>query len=427
MSKVVWRMATSATSVARVRGGLIGVVLLFAALYFVQGMNETATGLVHQPVYSLLKKWGTNPGRMTTLVALLGWPWCCKPLFGLLTDFLPLAGYRRKSYLVAMGFLTSICFCGLYALMPLQPGSRMFLMLTLMVPTFAVTFADVVLDALIIETGQPRGITARLQSVRWGASYAATIFTGQLGGKLCQQRHEDWAFLICGALAAVALVLTVICVREPRKAAVEDDLPTIRSTFSQALRSPMVWWVGAFLFVWHFNPFTQSVLYLHMTKTRHMSDAFYGDTISLLAVGSIAACATYGVYCRKVPMRWMVPLAIVCGVISTLSYWFLEGRTSAMIISLVVGFTYMTANMIQCDLAAQACPLHAAGTIFGGFMALCNISTLLATSGGGFCYEWAVGWWGVEWGFKTLLVLGAIFTLLAWPVARRIPRNVFFQ
>ena len=423
-------MASSATSMARVRGGLVGIVLLFAALYFVQGMNETATGLVHQPVLSLLTQWNTDPGQMTTLVALLGWPWCCKPLFGILSDFMPLAGYRRKSYLLAMGFMTSVCFCGLYTLMPLPSDSRMFLMLSLMVPTFAVTFSDVVLDALIIEAGQPRGITARLQSVRWGASYAATILTGQLGGKLCQQHHEAWAFLICGALATAALVLTVLCVREPRVVAVEDDLPTIRSTIAQSLRSPTVWWVSAFLFVWHFNPFTQSVLYLHMTKTlasRGMNNSFYGDTISMLAVGSIAACASYGVYCRKVPMRWMVPIAIAGGVISTLAYLFLEGRTSAMIISLIVGFTYMTANMVQCDLAAQACPLHAAGTIFGGFMAICNISTLLATSAGGYCYQWAVDLWGPHDGFKAVLLLGAFFTFLAWPVARRIPPNLFFK
>ena len=420
-------MTVSATTVTRVRGGLIGVVLLFAALYFVQGMNETATGLVHQPIYSLLKKWGTNPGHLTTLVALLGWPWCFKPLFGLLTDFWPIAGSRRKSYLLAMGLLTSVCFCGLYALMPLPPGSRMFLMLSLMIPTFAVTFADVVLDALIIETGKPRGITARLQSVRWGASYAATILTGQLGGKLCQHHHEEWAFLICGGLATVALVLTVICVREPRTTEVEDDLPTIRSTFSQAVRSPTIWGVAAFLFVWHFNPFTQSVLYLHMTTTRGMSDSFYGDTISLLAVGSIAACATYGVYCRKLPRRWMAPTAVISGIISTLAYWFLKDRASAAVISVIVGFTYMTANMIQCDLAAQACPLHAAGTIFGGFMAVCNVSTLLATSAGGFCYQWAKNSMGADAGFNFVLLVGAGCTLLALPVGRLIPRDLTFR
>jgi hypothetical protein len=188
-----------------------------------------------------------------------------------------------------------------------------------------------------------------------------------------------------------------------------------------------MWWVGAFLFVWHFNPFTQSVLYLHMTTTlarQGMNDSFYGDTISMLAVGSIAACVSYGVYCRKLPMRWMVPLAVAGGVGSTLSYWFLDGRTSAIIISVIVGYTYMTANMVQCDLAAQACPLHAAGTIFGGFMALCNVSTLLATASGGFCYDWAVKLWGPYDGFKAVLIIGTFFTLLAWPVGRRIPATL---
>jgi sugar phosphate permease len=83
--------------------------------------------------------------------------------------------------------------------------------------------------------------------------------------------------------------------------------------------------------------------------------------------------------------------------------------------------------MVQCDLAAQACPLHAAGTVFGGFMAICNISTLLATSAGGFCYQWAVDQWGPHDGFKAVLLLGAFFTVLAWPVARRIPQNLFFK
>lgn len=421
-------MASWATSVTRVRGGIVGLFLLFAGLYFVQGMNETATGLVTQPVYSILKQWGSKPGQMTTFVALLGLPWCLKPFYGLLSDFVPLAGYRRKSYLLAMGAVTSVCFGGLYWLMPLPDGSRVLLLITLLVPTLAVTFADVVLDALIIETGQPRGITGRLQSVRWGASYAATIVTGKLGGKLCQDHHERWAFLICGALAAVAFMVSLICVREPRVVAVDDDLPTIRATLAQAFRSPPIWFVGAFLFIWHFNPFTQSVLYLHMTERLRMPETVYGDTISLLAIGSIAACASYGLYCRLIPMRWMVPASIISGMISTLAYWFLAGPISVMVISVIVGFTYMTANMIQCDLAARACPLHAAGTVFGVFMALCNVSTLLSTWIGGYCYQWCVTMFGgYESGFRAVLALGALFMLASWAVARRIPHHLIAQ
>jgi predicted MFS family arabinose efflux permease len=361
--------------------------ILFGTLYFIQGTNETAAGLVTQPVNSLLKGWGNSAAQITTFVAVLEMPWCLKPLFGLLTDFVPLARYRRKSYLMAAGLLTSLCFLSIYYLLRLAPGIQSFLLLGLFASTMAVTLGDVVLDALIIEAGQPRGITGRLQSVRWGASYLATIVTGSLGGKLCEERQEASAFLICGGLALAAFVLSLVAVREPAEAIRDEDWRTIRKSIGASLRSPTVIAVGAFLFAWHFNPFTPSVLYLHMTKTMRLSEEFYGQTISLVAIGSLAACIVYGVYCRRISMRILVPMAVIGGAVSTLAYGLMVDRMSAAIVSLLVGFTYMTANMVQCDLAARACPLHAAGTMFSIFMAACNLSTLLSTWLGGYLYQ----------------------------------------
>ena len=40
------------------------------------------------------------------------------------------------------------------------------------------------------------------------------------------------------------------------------------------------------------------------------------------------------------------------GVLSTLAYWGLRDEQSAIVISVLVGFTYMTATLIQLDLAA---------------------------------------------------------------------------
>ena len=422
-------MASGARTIARFSGGVVGLFLLFGALFFVQGTNETATGLITQPLYAILKRWGSKPGQITTFVAMLGLPWCLKPIYGLLSDFVPLAGYRRKSYLILMGVVASACFIGLFSIMPLAPHSTALLFIMLLVPTFAVTFADVVLDALIIETGQPRGITGRLQSVRWGAGYTATSLAGLVGGWLCQQHSERWAFLICGALATVALAILLLFVREPRAVALEDDLPTIRATLRDAFRSPTVRHVGIFLFVWHFNPFTQSVLYLHVTEhlrlSERVAEQFYGDTIFFLSVGSIVACISYGFYCRRFSMRRMVPLSIATGVVSTLLYWFLRPEhANAMTISVLVGFTYMTSNLVQCDLAARACPIHAAGTVFGVLMALCNVSTLLSTCVGGYVYEWLTDLWGTDRGFQALLIVGAVCTLASWPAARRIPHQL---
>ena len=50
--------------------------------------------------------------------------------------------------------------------------------------------------------------------------------------------------------------------------------------------------------------------------------------------------------------------------LSTLVYVALDGVASAFVVSFIFGFTYMTAMLIEVQLAARACPTAAAGTIF---------------------------------------------------------------
>ncbi|HVC95699.1 MAG TPA: MFS transporter [Pirellulales bacterium] len=313
---------------------VLAMYAMFGALYLIQGTNETATGLVTQPVNSILKSWGMTAPRITTFVAILELAWCLKPLFGLLTDFVPLAGFRRKSYLVATAWVACLGFSALYFVFPANASHQaVVLLFCLLLPTVAVVFGDVVLDASVIEAAQSPRMTGRLQSVRWGASYLATIVTASLGGVLCEAHRQRLAFLICGGLALGGMMMSA-CFREPSKQIVDDDWPTIRETLAASLHSRTVVFVGLFLFVWHFNPFSQTVLYLHMTETMRFSEAFYGKTISLVAVGSLLACVGYGLYCQRISMRWLVPLAIACGVLSTLVYGFVVDRTSAVAVIL---------------------------------------------------------------------------------------------
>jgi len=415
-------MAWGAASVGSMRQGVVGLFLLFGALYFIQGVNETGTGLVYQPVNSLLKQWRHGDSDITTFMALLSVPWCLKPLFGLLSDFVPLAGMRRKSYLLATGVVTSVCYLGLSRL-SLAHDSRWLLLAVLMLPTMAVTFGDVVLDALIIEAGQLFGLTARLQSVRWGASSLAAILTGSVAGLLTERDMHTTAFLACGLLAVAALILSATFVREPPPTVIHEDFTTVKLTLREALHSRKFLMVGAFLFAWHINPCTSPLIYLHMTKTLRFSEQFYGFSNTLLSCGSAAACAVYSFYCHRLSMRAMVPGAIACGIVSTLAYFLVINEASASAISVLVGFTYMTANLIQCDLAARVCPVHAAGTIFAIFMALCNIGTDLSMWIGGHFYELVKGYQGPGAAFEATMLVGATLTLGSWSVARLIPRE----
>lgn len=398
--------------------------LLFGTIYFVQGTSEPTTGLVSQPNQSLLREWGETPEQIATFVAILAAPWCLKPLFGFISDFFPLAGLRRKSYLVLTSLVAMAGFFALAWWMPWPVGEYNRLLSWLLLPTVAVIFANVVVDAMMIEAGQPRGITGRLQSVQWAAIYAGSILTGKLGGILSEHQEQRLGFIICGALMSCTFVLSFIGLRDTPAIGPKQDWRAALVSLGEAVKTRKVLAVAAFVFLWHFNPCCQAVLYLHMTDCMGFSEEFYGDTMSLIAMGSLAACVSYGFYCRRMPMRRMVLAAVILGVVSTWGYWNLAGRTSAVLISVLTGFAYMTASMIIVDLAARACPIEAAGTLFALFMATCNISSAITTYLGGHIYQSASDHWGPEQAFSIVVALGGLGCASSWWAIRHLPAEL---
>src|ERR1041384_4319817 len=105
----------------------------FAVMYFIQSVGDPTSGLVAQPVRSLLRSWGESPASLAALMALLAIPWSIKPVFGLLSDFVPLLGSRRRNYLLLANGMAALSLL-LLALVPLSPEHR-WLLLALLLPT----------------------------------------------------------------------------------------------------------------------------------------------------------------------------------------------------------------------------------------------------------------------------------------------------
>ncbi|HEX6986798.1 MAG TPA: hypothetical protein VF170_15580, partial [Planctomycetaceae bacterium] len=171
----------NAEGTARDRRAVTGLGMLFGAMYFVQGIGEPTEGLVGQPVKSFLASRGHDPAAVATFSALLGLPWAVKPLYGLLTDFVPLFGTRRRSYLLLATAATTAGLLGLFAAFTTDI-SRTSLLLALLIPSVGIAVSDVVIDAHMVEQGQKYGLTGRFQSVQWAAIYAAPILTAPIGG-----------------------------------------------------------------------------------------------------------------------------------------------------------------------------------------------------------------------------------------------------
>lgn len=399
-----------------------GLAALFGIIYFVQGVGEPTEGLIAQPVRATLKRWGQSTEEIAAFAALLALPWMFKPLFGLLSDFVPMFGQRRRSYLLATSAVTVVGLFVAYAL-DLPVGAANILLVILLLPTIGVAFSDVVADALMIETGKPLGLTGRLQSIQWACMYGAGIVNGVLGGWLSEHDREATGYLICGALTLLTLGCALAFVREPK---VERPRTTpgaaLRALWATA-RSPAVVGVGSFLFLWTFNPFSTTVLYMHMTEKLGMSEQFYGTTTSIMSVASIAACVAYGAIATRVRARPLMHASIVLGVLATLLYWLLRDERSALVVSAAVGFTYMLASLIQLDLAARACDPATAGTVFAVLMSLCNVSLSLSTWIGGRWYDQLVARAGPIAAFDALVGIGALFTALCWPLLWLMPRT----
>lgn len=400
----------------------VRLCLLFGTLSFVQSFAEPTEGLLAQPVRALLGDWGTHMAGIAAFSALLALPWALKPLFGLLTDFIPIAGTRRRSYLAITCALAGGVFLGLWAI-PVHAGAQRALLVWLLIPTAALVFSDVVTDALMVERGQPLGMTGRLQAVQWGSSYASGLIAGSLGGTLSENGRQDLGYLLCGAAALVGLMVTILSVREPPQAPNPTGFWDAAATLRRAARSPAVVGVGGFLFLWNFNPFSTVVLHLHMTRALGFSEQFYGNSVSLLSLAAIAACLSYGLYGNRIPRPVLIHLSIALGVLSTLGYLAMTDERSAVVVTLGIGFTYMTALLIQLDLAAQACPPEAAGTVFASLMALSNISMSLSTWLGGDLYDRFAARWGSAASFRALVAIGAGLTACCWlmmPVLSRV-------
>lgn len=400
------------------------LVAVFGLLSFLQGFAEPTEGLSAQPVRSLLMRRGYGAGRIATFSAVLALPWALKPVLGLLTDFAPLLGSRRKGYLVVAGATSAVAF----SVLSVRPGG---LLPWLFAATLALTLADVTTDALVVDWGRAHGRTGRYQAAQWLCLYASGVVTGTVGGALSARGQTERAFLLCAA-GMTAMVGLAVLVREPAhtpqpsrsREGGRSGARRAARALGLAARSPSVFSVAAFLALANFNPFSSTLLHLHMTGALGLGERSFGDTLTVFALTAMAAAAVYGLVAPRVPMTTLARASVALGVVGILAYAALGDRGSAMAVTVVVGFTWMTSTLIQLELAARACPRTAAGTVFAALMAVSNLSTALATWLGGVWYEASGAAWGRPAAFQVMVAAAALVAAGGWLLIPWLPATL---
>jgi MFS family permease len=397
------------------------LAVLFAVVYFAQGMWY----LPKQTITIVLKDRGLSAGQVADFFFITTIPWLIKPVYGLISDFLPLAGYRRKSYFVLMSSLAALAALVLAsgALIKTGPIATLTLDLPLSGPTtftlvagvglftlmaLGLAFTDVLTDATMVEQGRPRGLTGAFQSVQWASITGSAIAVGLFGGWLAGRRDLTLAFLVAGVFPLLSLGMIAGFVREARASSERGVVAETMRAIRAALGERDVWAVAAFLFFYTFSPSFGPAFTYFQTDTLKFSQEFIGVLDSLASAGQVFGAVIYAPLSRRVRLKSLVVAAIGLSAAGTLAYLLYRGPVSAVTISVVSGCAGMITVLSFLDLAAKACPRHVEATFFALLMSVYNAGVQVSENVGARLYD--------RIGFTPLIVLSAAFTAAAWLV-----------
>ncbi|HYL19601.1 MAG TPA: MFS transporter [Burkholderiales bacterium] len=375
------------------------LAVLFGIVYFAQGTWY----LPQQAVTITLKERGLSAGEVATFFAITGVPWMVKPIYGLISDFLPLFGRRRTSYFLLSTALAAACGFAL-AGMHSHPYGWLLGLFTAM--ALGLAFTDVLTDALMVESGKPLGLTGAFQAVQWGSIYAASIFVGELGGRFAEHRDLHSAFLFAAAFPLVSLLMVARFVKEPKVSGEREAFVETWRATRAAFADRTVWLVAGFLLLWTFSPSFGTALLYYETDTLGFSQQFIGHLAALASAAGILGATIYAPLSRRMSLRRVIILSIGIGVAGTLVYLGYRGPVSAVVINVVFGAAGMITQLAFLDLAAKACPRHVEATFFALLMSVFNAGGQGAQVVGGYLYDWL--------GLTPLIFISAAATALAW-------------
>jgi len=377
--------------------------LLFALIYFAQGMSGNP-GIFNVALKFLLKNSLLLTEKQSAyFFALMTMAWNVKPLYGLISDFLPIFGYRRKSYLIITSFSA---FIGLVSIILLQKLSFWVLLIPLMFCSFGLAFSDVLCDALMVEKGQKLNMTGRFQAIQWAAISLASVLVGVGGGYLANYFNYKIIFAIAAIFPFFVFVLSIFFIDEEKQKADWQSFKKTLFVLKSVFKNKNLWIVIGFLFFWNFSPSFGMPMFYYQTNQLKFSKMFIGLLDSISSIGNIIGALIFWKFCREISLKKLLNITIAFGVIGTLAYFGLVGHKSAIIINFIFGITGMIALLTVLDLAAKSCPQKLEGVVFACLMSSLNIGSTFSQFIGGKLFEIV--------GLNILIIISAVFTALCW-------------
>jgi predicted MFS family arabinose efflux permease len=358
----------------------------FALVYIVEGLGQVAGGLISQPLtYYLKQVHGWTPIQVTAFLTLFNLPWVIKPVYGIISDFIPLFGYRRKSYLLIANVAAIAGF-----FWATQIDTPSVLVFALMMTAYAMAISSTLCGAVLVQNGQRLRESARFVNQQWLWSNIAAMAAAIIGGQLVQHLPPGTALHAGAAIVGVTPFLvifgTLLFVPEQKVAINLQGMKNSLDGLLAAFRRRELWIIAVFMFLYYFSPGFATPLYYHMTDNLKFSQGYIGILGSIASAGWVVGALLYKRLFGELSLKSLLNVSIAFGTVSTAAFLLLSTETSAAILNFCSGFSAMLATVATLTLAADYCPERAEGFAFATLMSIINLATTLADNVGSFLY-----------------------------------------
>ncbi|KAK9826138.1 hypothetical protein WJX81_008063 [Elliptochloris bilobata] len=450
-------------------------LLAVSVAYLVQGLKSQLASLAEQ--YYLKDLLLFSPAKAETWKVIAGLPWVVKPLYGFISDTIPILGMRRRPYLVACGLAGALSFALLGALPP-TAGAALALMA---LGELAIAFSDVVIDGVVVERSrnESQATAGSLQSICWGSQAVGRLSSAYTSGWLIDKAGPRMALALM-AIFPLAICLTAGLIREaPRitRPATPDEpaeaeagttrhgneegegdallagasaglraahgererggkglvvhLVAQLRALGAALATPGIYLPALFLFAWTASPSAGGTMFYFYTNALKFSAEFIGRIALLDGFAQLIGVILYNKFLRKIQLRtlffWLTlvgvaagftQLVLVTGLNRTLG---LSDKLFVLVDSVLLTGLGRIMMMPSLVLAARICPEGVEATLYSALMSIANaaagVGDLLGAG-----LTWALGITATRFdALPALVAICAVGGLLPLPLLRFVP------
>lgn len=369
---------------------LIAILLV----YLVQGI----VGLSRLAVSFFLKdELGLTPAEVSALLGIVALPWMIKPLFGFISDGLPIFGYRRRPYLILSGLLGVASWLTLATIVHTAWAAT----LAIALGSLSVAVSDVIVDSLVVERARGESVSraGALQSLCWGASSVGGLMTAYFSGSLLQQFDTRTVFAITAAFPLIVSAVAWLIAESP--VTEKSDWTVIRhqlGQLKQAISQKSIWMPTVFLFLWQATPAAESAFFFFSTNELGFEPEFLGRVRLVTSFAALAGIWVFQRFLKAVPFRvifgWSMLLSAGLGMSMLLLVTHanrvlgIDDRWFSLGDSLVLTVLGQIAFMPVLVLAARLCPPGVEATLFALLMSVVNLAGLVSYEGGALLTHW---------------------------------------